>query len=315
MKKIGISIIIPTYKRKKLLSKIVSILSRQNFPKELYEIIVVDSFNSVNSDFKFNPLVKKYSIFQNSNAQKRNFGLIKSKFNKIIFIDDDCIPEKNFLFKFYIALNRINYKSFLCGSVKYPSLLIKRNRYVSYRAQTHFVVKKNNFTKEYVLDPKKIVTMSMGFKNKKDALIYFDKKFKNYGFEDYEFGYRLISKGYKFYKSNPLIYHYDDRKFSYYLKKFYFLGHNGARTFMQINYNAYKHSNYHTLESLFKKVGLLSNNIFILILTILNMMVYYFNHFLLFKFFFFIKINMSLSFLLGCAERLKDNNRLLKWYK
>jgi glycosyltransferase involved in cell wall biosynthesis len=313
MKKIGVSIIIPTYKRKKLLGKIINYLSRQNFPKELYEIIIIDSFNSVNLNFKSNYLVKKYNIFENSNAKKRNFGLIKSNFQNIIFIDDDCIPEKNFLFKFFIALNKIDYKSILCGSVRYPNFLIKKNPYISYRAKTHFEVKKNIFNINNTLDPRYIVTMNMGFKNKKNSIIFFNKKFKNYGFEDYEFGYRLIKKGYKFFKANPLIYHFDNRKFSYYLKKFYFLGRIGSYEFKKIDFRAYMQTNYYFLEKLLKKNSFFK--IFIFLLSNLNTFFYYLNYCILFKSNFLIKINMSLSFLLGCADRLKSNTRSYKWYK
>ena len=315
MKKTGVSVIIPTYKRKKLLDKIINYLSRQNFPKQLYEIIIVDSFNSANLDFKSNYLIKYYNIFENSNAKKRNFGIAKSKFQNIIFIDDDCIPEKKFLFKFYSALNKIDYKSFLCGSVRYPLFLLKNNPYISYRAKTHFEVKKNIFNINYTLEPRNIVTMNMGFKNKINSIIFFNKNFKNYGFEDYEFGYRLIKKGYKFFKANPLIYHFDDRKFSYYLKKFYFLGQNGSFEFMKINPRAYAETKYYFLEKILKKNKFINSNIITFLLINLNKVIYFINHSIFFKSAFFIKVNMSLSFLLGCAERLNGNNRILKWYK
>ena len=44
--------------------------------------------------------------------------------------------------------------------------------------------------------------MNMGMKNSKllKRTKYFNEKFGGYGFEDYEFGYRLIKQGFKFYR-------------------------------------------------------------------------------------------------------------------
>lgn len=315
MRKKGISVVIPVFKRKKLLNKIIFNLLKQKFPKDLYEIIIVDSFNSVNLDFKNLYHVKKYNIFDNSNAKKRNFGIQKSNFNNIVFIDDDCLPEDNFLKKYYELLQKIDYKSFLCGSVIYPKSLIKKNRYIAYRSKTHFVVKKNIFNKNSLIDPNQVVTMNMGFKYLSNKKILFNNKFKNYGFEDFEFCYRFINKGYKFYKSSPLIYHIDNRKFEDYLKKFYFLGRAGSLVFMKINDKAFKKTNYFTLENFFLIKKLIDFKLFRKLLIIFDKIIVLLNYFLLFKFRYIIKLNMSLSYLLGYADRAKQTNEIVKWYK
>jgi glycosyltransferase involved in cell wall biosynthesis len=315
MKKIGISIIISTYKRKKILEKIVNNLSRQFFPKNIYEIIIVDSFNSVNSNFRSNNLVSKYNIFENSNAQKRNFGLSKSIYKYVVFIDDDCIPEKNFLFKYYQALSRADYKSFLCGSVIYPASLSKQNKYISFRSKSHFVVKKSILNNEHMLDPSKVVTMNMGLKSNYNKRIFFNKKFKNYGFEDFEFCYRLIKRGYKFYKSNPIISHIEHRSFKDYLNKFYFLGNIGSHIFKSINFYAYQQTKYYYLENIFILKKILSFLFVRHFLGVINKLFILINISILFKSSFMIKLNITLSYLLGYADRMIGNNYYQKWYK
>ena len=66
--------------------------------------------------------------------------------------------------------------------------------------------------------------MNMGMKNSKllKRTKYFNEIFGGYGFEDYEFGYRLIKQGFKFIASKPVVYHLDERNYREYLGKIYF---------------------------------------------------------------------------------------------
>jgi hypothetical protein len=311
----GTSIVISTWKRRELLIKIIKKLEKQNISKNLYEIIIVNSFPELNLNFLDNKLVKIFNINSNSNAQKRNLGILKARFKNIIFLDDDCLPEKNFLFKYYRIFRSMDYSSIACGSVIYEDKNKKKQKYLNYRQKKHFIVKNNNFTKERQIKPSQVVTMNMALKKIKNNKIYFNKNFKSYGFEDYEFCHRLIKKGFKFFKSNPIIYHVDNRSFEDYLKKFYFLGNKGSKTLMEIDYKAFQETNYYFLENFFLTRKIIKISFFIMLCVWFNIALKNLNKFFLYKFDLFLKINISMSYFLGYSDRVNYKNKLVSWYK
>ena len=127
-----------------------------------------------------------------------------------------------------------------------------------YRQSRHFIDTNNYLTKKKnYIDRKKnlpasnIVTMNMGMKNSKllEKTNYFNKNFGGYGFEDYEFGYRLIKDGFKFIKSSPTIYHLDERNYRSYLNKIYFLSRYSVASLKKINYQSWENTIYFKIEN------------------------------------------------------------------
>ena len=100
-----VSIILPTYNRKKLLKKCIESLISQNYPKEDFEIIVIDDGSTDGTEQITRKLKRKipnliyYKTKHNGQANARNFGLRKAKGSFIAFTDDDCVVEKNWLRK------------------------------------------------------------------------------------------------------------------------------------------------------------------------------------------------------------------------
>ncbi len=98
---IEISVVIPTYNNKTMLREIIKSLLIQKFPKGSFEIIVVDDGSidktaNVIESFHLSNLV--YIRQKNRGpASARNKGISIAKGGIIAFIDDDCIPEKNWL--------------------------------------------------------------------------------------------------------------------------------------------------------------------------------------------------------------------------
>ena len=95
--------------------------------------------------------------------------------------------------------------------------------------------------------------MNMGMKNSKllKRTNYFNEKFGGYGFEDYEFGYRLIKQGFKFIASKPVVYHLDERNYRDYLSKIYFLSRYSVSKLKKINYDSWKDTIYFKVENNF----------------------------------------------------------------
>ena len=94
MKRPFISIIIPTWRKSKILTSCLDSLLLQNYPKERFEIILV-------SKRKINPLSKKIKtilVERNKNhAEARNIGVGFSRGEIIAFCDDDCLLPNNWL--------------------------------------------------------------------------------------------------------------------------------------------------------------------------------------------------------------------------
>ncbi len=257
-KKTKISIVIPTYNRPKYLNKILYNLVKSTIPSE---ILICDGGSNISSKSQIKQIINKYSshnikyfdIGYNNHSAKRNKGIKNSNSKYIVLLDDDCIPEKKFLEKYYSLLekNKFN-KYFYCGSVVYPNNLMKKN-FIKFRQSRHFIINQKENVLENYLHPRNIVTMNMAF-NKKiliDKKILFYEKFNIYGFEDYEFGYRLKENNIKFVASYPLVYHYDDRSFKQYLEKIKFVGYEGGNYLIKLNKKASLENNYIKIQTNF----------------------------------------------------------------
>lgn len=252
-----ISIIITTYNREKNLFKIISSLNKQtNIFKSNIEIIICDSNskkkNSVIAYIKnfLNLSISYYNCPINHQAFKRNYGAKKSRGSYLIFIDDDCFPDKNFLYNYLKILKLNRSKAVYCGLVKYV-VFNKIKNLIKYR-QSRLISFKD--VKKDFIPPKNFISMNMAL-NKNDILFkkkfLFNDKFKFYGFEDYEFAYRLARGFYKFYLIKALVYHYDQRKFDDFLRKYHFLGNFGITDIIRINFTAAKDTIYYKIEKNF----------------------------------------------------------------
>ncbi len=256
MKKIILSIIIPTYKRTKKLSLIIKELSVQ-IPKNINtEIIISDSsdkffYKNIDKYNKKNLFIKYIFNKKNSNAIKRNLAIKKAKGKYLIFLDDDCLPSKLFIENYLKLFAKIKDNDILCGSVKYLKTKIKNENFYRYRQSRHFVFIKKKLTRSNYLNASNIVTMNMGMKNsnKLKKTKYFNPGFGAYGFEDYEFGFRLIEKGFNFIPSNPLVYHLDERNFRSYLDKIYFMSKHSVKILKKLNKKAWQSTIYYKIDN------------------------------------------------------------------
>jgi glycosyltransferase involved in cell wall biosynthesis len=99
------TIVVPTYKRPKLLTKCLSALLLQNFDKSRYEVIVV----SDGPDEQTSAVLKGHENYsypalrfiqmptKKGPAAARNYGWLNAKGSIIAFTDDDCIPDADWL--------------------------------------------------------------------------------------------------------------------------------------------------------------------------------------------------------------------------
>src|SRR3989344_973814 len=94
-----ISIVVCTYNGSKRIEKSLQSLFNQNFPKNKYEVIVLDdgsADNTLEAVSKF-PIVLVKHKKNKGMAAARNTGLMKSRGEIVICYDDDCTADKNWL--------------------------------------------------------------------------------------------------------------------------------------------------------------------------------------------------------------------------
>jgi glycosyltransferase involved in cell wall biosynthesis len=105
-----LSIIIPTYNRTKSLEICIGELEKQINHLQIgqnVEIIVSNDFEE-NNEFK--SLKKAYSSVKFINGPKkgpasnRNFAASNAQNEWLLFIDDDCIPDRNILNEYFSAI-------------------------------------------------------------------------------------------------------------------------------------------------------------------------------------------------------------------
>lgn len=99
-----VSIVVPTYNAEKLLTECITSLFNQTYPKECYEIIVVDDGSTdktnetINELTQSSPCALQYFYQKNKGpAAARNTGIKNAKGEIVAFTDVDCLADKDWL--------------------------------------------------------------------------------------------------------------------------------------------------------------------------------------------------------------------------
>ena len=208
-----ISIIIPTYLRQEIAIKTLKHLTFQS--TDSFEVLVIDQTPSKLKNLEnFKTKNFKY-VYKNINQvglpNARNVGAEIASGDFLIFLDDDCIPEKN-LINNYIKIFNSNYDKCICvgGRVFEKNSVIFKNKktlpggWLSWYGKSkknfdtdlsgrckwapggNFAVRKNDYFKNNGFD---------------DCFI------GNAMFEDVDFGFRFLKFGDVIYSNLPKIEH------------------------------------------------------------------------------------------------------------
>ncbi|HVS94630.1 MAG TPA: glycosyltransferase [Mucilaginibacter sp.] len=122
-----ISVIVPTYRRPALLKKCLEALLKQKFDKDQYEVIVVSDGPDIDTRLLVNSIVKNRAAslrflslpVKKGPAAARNYGWLNAKGKIIVFTDDDCLPDRNWLSEIASNLNP-NTEEAVTGKVIVP---------------------------------------------------------------------------------------------------------------------------------------------------------------------------------------------------
>lgn len=102
------SIVIPTYNRPERLEKCLHTITQLEYPRNYFEVIVVDDGSSTSMESVVNPFRNQLSLsmMRQANAgpaKARNAGAAQAQGQFLVFTDDDCMPLPNWL-------NALNYR-------------------------------------------------------------------------------------------------------------------------------------------------------------------------------------------------------------
>lgn len=184
MNQITFSVIIPTYHRNKLLAKCLDCLSpvTQTLPAKQYEVIITDdgvlttAEEMIKQDYTW---VKWVKGPQKGPAANRNSGARYAQGERLVFLDDDCEPDKDILNEYFKAITD-NPKVFVFGGSVYCNETIKSPLYASPINLTGSYLPSGNFCIE-----KDLFYTQQGF----------DENFKSPHLEDTDFHFRLKQMG------------------------------------------------------------------------------------------------------------------------
>lgn len=195
-----LSVIIPTYNRKKTLKTTLLSLNGQTFKD--FEVIVADDGSTDGTEQAVRSLDLTYPIkhvWQNNSGRSaaRNMGLEKAAGDVILFIDDHIIADRRLLEEHVkchyehgaeVVRGRVEFIENAGDAPKETEYVdIGRYKAPGYEQQPFRVFITNN------ISVKKRALMSV---------LGFDEDFKEYGLQDAEMGYRLKEAGCSF-KINP----------------------------------------------------------------------------------------------------------------
>ncbi len=190
----NVSVIVPAYNSGKTLTVCLKSLSKQTYPSEKYEIIIVDDGSTNNTSIILSslPEANLFKVIHHSEncglAAARNTGIKNAKGDILIFLDSDMEVEKGFIEK-HVTFHRKNSVIGVLGSIipdiENPYDKYQRYLYESKRGATKFDINKPIPFNAFIFNNTSIKKIAFG----KAGL--FDENIKMYGGEDTEFSYRV----------------------------------------------------------------------------------------------------------------------------
>jgi len=199
------SVIIPTYNRADVLVMCLEALNNQTFPKDKFEVIVIDDGSTDDTEQKVRNFQNKYKltyIKQNNSGPgpARNKGILQAKGEYSLILNDDAIMDPNNLEAHFNAHTKNkNNKVAIIGTFDYAPEFLKRP-FVWFAQNSNVVFSYNMLEKNRPFNYRYFWTCNISIKTA--ALIeagLFDENFSEPMMEDTEIGYRLQQLGYSVY--------------------------------------------------------------------------------------------------------------------
>jgi len=217
---LDISVIITTYNRKNELKDCLNSLTCQEYPKNQYEIIIVDDGSNDGTGELIKKLSKSHYLryFYQKNkgwSSGRNLGIKQAKGTIVVFIDSDCLASPEWLRTVALSFKKAAKE---VGGIGGPTVtkFYKQNIVARVdQAILNYFINKFKKGKEVLFLP----TCNLSFKKEIFARIgNFDSDFDKEAGEDSEFCWRIIKNGYKLiYEPRMKVEHWQRNTFSSFL--------------------------------------------------------------------------------------------------
>jgi GT2 family glycosyltransferase len=197
---LDISIILCSYNRAAVLQRCLDYLSKQTFPKERWELVLVNDGSTDTTDelIRNGQFPFQYQYIQQSNtglAGARNSAIRAARGNFLLLINDDTLADPDLLENHWKA-QRLYPHSLILGGFDYePDLLDSAFMQVIHQSDIIFDFAnlrpgtQNSYMVSYTCN---LLVPAQGY----DQAGLFDERYKSYGVEDTEMGYRLFRSGY-----------------------------------------------------------------------------------------------------------------------
>ena len=230
-----ISVVVPTYNRKKVLAKCLAALVEQDFDKSKYEIILIDDGSTDGTDKLIKEVADKalceVLYLRNDHmgsASARNRGIRSSKGQFILFIDDDIIANPNLIKEHYDWHVRLKKKeNAVLGYVTWSSE-IKITPFMRWLEnggpQFHFW---QIMDKVDIENPRYFYSANLSLS--REFLLenegFFSEDFPYAACEDTELSYRLYKRGMEIkFNKDAVGYHYNPTNLVKYSRKMVYTG-------------------------------------------------------------------------------------------
>lgn len=222
------SIVIPYYKQPDKLLECFKALEKLKFPENNYEIILIndgDQLPEINIEFKN---LKIFNITHSGRAAARNYGVNNASGKYILFIDADVIVDPNIL-KNHLKI--LDENTISLGNVLYPPG-VSVDILTKYNDIPYYLSKYNHGE---ILPFFRFLTCNLAVSKKLLKKVGgFNENFFEYGYEDIELGYRLLSekKVKLIFNEYALCYHYHKRELDEFIKQHIELGKSQCIMFL-----------------------------------------------------------------------------------
>jgi len=203
-----VSIIIPTYNRKEILKEALRFLFNQRYPKEDYEIVVVDDGSTDGTEEMIKSLsspCRLVYLHQNRKGPHiaRNLGIQNARGKIIIFIDSDIFTPPDFINE-HIKFHR------RFGDVVISGPTVRTDKLKDVFKD----IKRRKFRESLAWSGPSLITSNLSVK--REFLLKvggFDEEFVGMGWHDWELGLRLKKLGLKVKRNvEAIVYHYNRKR-------------------------------------------------------------------------------------------------------
>ncbi|MCR8656500.1 glycosyltransferase family 2 protein [Paenibacillus endoradicis] len=211
------SVVIPTYNNMVLLNNTLESLNDQlDFENNQYEVIVVDDGSSENTLNAIQDTPRTYSFqyiylertTDSCRARVRNIGWRKAQGVFVVFLDADMVVNRNYLSELSRYVDQhsdlivISYRYMLKEPIAFEDIKLgrifeKNYRTLDYFEARHFDSQQHSFNLATLKHPWHCVyscNMALS-KEKLELLGGFDERYKGWGMEDTDIGYRCYRLG------------------------------------------------------------------------------------------------------------------------